>query len=67
MSGRGRGRGRGGSKQQFTKEQLNTLGISKNDVLPGPVTQPPPLYPLLNRKPVPLTVRTIAIFLFVKI
>lgn len=58
MSGRGRG-GRGGgrgAKQTFTKEQLNTLGITNNEVLPGPVTHPPPLYPLLNRKPVPFTV-----------
>lgn len=57
MSGRGRGgRGGGYGKQTFTKEQLSTLGITNNEVLPGPVTHPPQLYPMLNRKPVPFTV-----------
>ncbi|KAJ8925497.1 hypothetical protein NQ315_009335 [Exocentrus adspersus] len=55
MSGRGRGgRGRGGSAKSFNKEQLTALGVGAKELLPGPVTQPPPLYPLLNRKPVPL-------------
>lgn len=58
MSARGRGRG---AKQSFSKEQLSNLGITNNEVLPGPVTQPPPLYPLLDRKPVPLTVRKVSI------
>lgn len=60
MSSRGRGRGgRGGSSNRtFNKEQLSSLGISGADVAPGPVTQPPPLYPPLDRKPVPLTVHT---------
>lgn len=61
MSGRGRGRGgRGGSSNRtFNKEQLSSLGISGTDVIPGPVTQPPPLYPPLDRKPVPLTVNIV--------
>ncbi|CAH1117363.1 unnamed protein product [Phaedon cochleariae] len=56
MSSRGRG-GRGGGtvNKSFNREQLNSLGISANEVLPGPVTQPPPLYPQLERRPVPLT------------
>lgn len=57
MGGRGRGRGgRGGAKQSFSREQLSSMGISGNEVLPGPVTQPPMLFPMLARKPVPLTV-----------
>lgn len=58
MSARGRGGrgGRGGSSRTFNKEQLSSLGISGSDVIPGPVTQPPPLYPPLDRKPVPLAV-----------
>ncbi|XP_044263740.1 DNA-directed RNA polymerase III subunit RPC7-like [Tribolium madens] len=56
MSGRGGrgGRGRGGISKSFNREQLNAMGIVGNEVLPGPVTQPPPLYPLLDRHPVPL-------------
>lgn len=57
MSGRGRGGrgGRGGSTKAFTKEQLNALGASNNEV-PSIVTQPPPVYPLLDKRPLPLTV-----------
>nr|CAI5817191.1 unnamed protein product [Callosobruchus analis]CAI5820010.1 unnamed protein product [Callosobruchus analis] len=55
MSGRGRGRGRGGATRTFNREQLSQMGVSSNETLPGPVTQPPPLYPLMDRKPVPLT------------
>ncbi|XP_018578560.1 DNA-directed RNA polymerase III subunit RPC7-like [Anoplophora glabripennis] len=56
MSGRGRGGrgGRGGNTKSFNREQLNALGVGGNEVLPGPVTQPPPLYPLLDRRPVPI-------------
>lgn len=60
MAGRGgaRGRGgRGGLSKSFNKEQLAAMGAaSATEILPGPVTQPPPLYPLLDRKPVPLVV-----------
>lgn len=57
MSGRGRGRGgRGGSSKGFNKEQLTALGVGGGEVVPGPVTQPPALYPPLERKPVPLVV-----------
>ncbi|CAH1975916.1 unnamed protein product [Acanthoscelides obtectus] len=56
MAGRGRGRGgRGGATRTFNREQLSQMGITSNETLPGPVTQPPPLYPLMDRKPVPLT------------
>lgn len=65
MSGRGRG-GRGGrgggANKSFSREQLNSMGVTSSDVLPVPVTQPPPLYPVLNRKPVALTVRFVTYF-----
>lgn len=57
MSSRGRGRGgRGGANKSFNKEQLNVLGVSGPEITPGPVTQPPAIYPPLERKPVPLAV-----------
>lgn len=58
MSGRGRGRGArgGGANKSFNKEQLSALGVGGGDVVPGSVTQPPPVYPPLERKPVPLLV-----------
>jgi len=52
MGGRGRG-GRGGGTS-LNREQLSSMGIVPGENLPGPITEPPPLYPLLNRKPVPL-------------
>lgn len=55
MGGRGRGRGRGASSS-FSREQLNSMGFSASETLPSVVTQPPPLYPPLERKAVPLTV-----------
>lgn len=66
MSGRGRGGrgGRGGSSKSFSKEQLTAMGSQGNENIPGPVTQPPPLFPLLDRSPVPLTVRINYIFQF---
>lgn len=47
--GAGRGRGRGG--MSFNVEEL---GFGSGEALPGPVLQPPPLYPPLERQPVPL-------------
>lgn len=44
MGGRGRGRGRG-ANVSFNVEQL---GFSRGEALPGPVTQPPPLFPSLG-------------------
>lgn len=57
MSARGRGGrgGRGGQTKSFTKDQLNAIGASTNEV-PSLVTQPPPLYPILDKRPIPLTV-----------
>ncbi|CAH0551968.1 unnamed protein product [Brassicogethes aeneus] len=53
--GRGaRGGGRGGVTKSFNREQLNALGVGGNDMLPGLVTQPPPLFPLLDKRPVPI-------------
>lgn len=59
MSGRGRGRGgRGGAGgTSLNREQLNSIGVLPGENLPGPITEPPPLYPPLNRKPLPLRVR----------
>nr|CAD7435197.1 unnamed protein product [Timema monikensis] len=50
MAGRG-GRGRGRAAMSFNIEQL---GFSKGEALPGPVLAPPPLYPPLANRPVPL-------------
>lgn len=50
----GRG-GRGGSATSYSREQLTSLGVSNNEAVPGPVLQPPPLYPMLERKPVSLS------------
>lgn len=57
MSARGRGGrgGRGGQTKSFTKEQLNALGAATNEV-PGLVTQPPALYPVIDKRPIPVTV-----------
>lgn len=56
MSARGRGRGgRGGNTKSFTKEQLNAIGAATNEV-PSLVTQPPSLYPIFDKRPIPLTV-----------
>lgn len=69
MSGRGRGRGggRGGANKSFNKEQLSALGVGATEVAPGPVTQPPALYPPLERKPVLLVVCINHIFLYQQI
>lgn len=57
MGGRGRGRGRG-ALSSFSREQLDYMGAAGNNAEQiRPVTQPPPLYPLLDSKPVPLNVR----------
>ncbi|BFZ01730.1 hypothetical protein BsWGS_04769 [Bradybaena similaris] len=47
MAGRGRGRGRGMSIN------IEALGLGREEILPA-VAQPPPLYPPLQFKPVPL-------------
>jgi len=49
MAGRGRARGRGIS---FNVE---TLGFGRGEALPGSVLQPPPLFPPLEFKPLPLS------------
>ncbi|KAH1000818.1 hypothetical protein HUJ04_013103 [Dendroctonus ponderosae] len=51
---RGRGGGRGGLSRSFNKEQLSALGVANNE-MPILVTQPPSVYPLMERRPVPLT------------
>jgi len=50
MGGRGRGRGRGGAAVSFNIEQL---GLTKGDEIPCHL-KPPPLYPPLENKPIPL-------------
>lgn len=59
MAGRGRGRGGRGGTSSFSREQLNSMGFSASEALPTVVTQPPPLYPPLERKPVHLIVSNI--------
>ncbi|KAF5275069.1 hypothetical protein FQA39_LY07006 [Lamprigera yunnana] len=54
MSGRGRGRGGMGGGVSFNHEQLSAIGITPGENMPVPIAEPPPLYPILNRKPVPL-------------
>lgn len=53
MAGRGRGggRGRGRAAMSFSVEQL---GFSPGEALPGPVLQPPPIYPPMENRPIPL-------------
>ncbi|XP_026316805.1 DNA-directed RNA polymerase III subunit RPC7-like [Hyposmocoma kahamanoa] len=50
----GRGRGRGGNNLSLTHEQLQALGIGRGDNT-APTLAPPPLFPKLERKPLPLT------------
>ncbi|KAJ2944290.1 hypothetical protein O0L34_g18276 [Tuta absoluta] len=50
MAGRGRGRGTGLS---LTQEQLQALGIARGESTPQTLA-PPPLFPKLERKPLPL-------------
>jgi len=50
MGGRGRGRGRGGAAMSLNME---LLGISRADDIPGHL-KPPPLYPPLENRPIPL-------------
>ncbi|KAG8560071.1 hypothetical protein GDO81_014770 [Engystomops pustulosus] len=49
MAGRGRGAGRG----QMTFN-VQAIGIGRGETLPPPTLQPPPLFPALDFKPVPL-------------
>ncbi|CAB4014584.1 DNA-directed RNA polymerase III subunit RPC7-like [Paramuricea clavata] len=48
MAGRGRGRGK------FTFD-VSKVGIQKGEALPASIQQPPPLFPPLEFKPVPLS------------
>ena len=49
MAGRGRGRGRGGKGMSFSVE---SLGFGRGESLPGPILQPPPIFPVSeNTKP----------------
>lgn len=49
-----RGRGRGGSGLSLTHEQLQAMGISRGDTSTAPTLTPPPLFPKLDTKPLPL-------------
>ncbi|CAG9837262.1 unnamed protein product [Diabrotica balteata] len=57
MGGRGRGGrgGRGGVSKSFNKEQLASLGVGNKELVPGPVLEPPLLYPIMERRPAPLS------------
>lgn len=56
MAGRGRGGNVGGRPSTFTHDQLQTLGASK-DLSTTVIMSPPPIYPILQSKPIPLEVR----------
>lgn len=49
------GRGKGKASMSFSMEQL---GFSKGDMLPAPVLQPSPSYPMLDHKPLPIQMTT---------
>ncbi|CAL1688620.1 unnamed protein product [Lasius platythorax] len=49
------GRGKGKSSMSFSIEQL---GFSKGEMLPTPVLQPSPSYPMLDHKPLPIQMTT---------
>ncbi|CAH1110915.1 unnamed protein product [Psylliodes chrysocephalus] len=51
----GRG-GRGGVSKSLNRDQLISLGVGTKELIPGPVLQPPMLYPILEKRPVPLNV-----------
>ncbi|XP_020604433.1 DNA-directed RNA polymerase III subunit RPC7-like [Orbicella faveolata] len=50
MAGRGRGRGRGRS----LSFDVGMIGFGRGEALPAAIQQPPPLYPPLDVKPLPL-------------
>lgn len=58
MTGKGRGGrgGRGGVSKSLNRDQLISLGVGTKELIPGPVLQPPMLYPILEKRPVPLNV-----------
>lgn len=49
------GRGKGKTSMSFSMEQL---GFSKGEMLPAPVLQPSPIYPMLDHKPLPIQMTT---------
>ncbi|XP_072752986.1 DNA-directed RNA polymerase III subunit RPC7-like [Anoplolepis gracilipes] len=49
------GRNKGKSGMSFSMEQL---GFSKGEMLPTPVLQPSPSYPMLDHKPLPIQITT---------
>ncbi|KAI0223789.1 hypothetical protein LSAT2_025087 [Lamellibrachia satsuma] len=51
MAGRRGGRGGAGRGISFN---IENLGFGRGEALPGPILQPPPLFPPLEQKPVPL-------------
>ncbi|XP_019931038.3 DNA-directed RNA polymerase III subunit RPC7 [Aedes albopictus] len=50
MAGRGRGKATG----SLTQEQLQSMGVTRNEMQTVSSAAPPPLYPILQSKPVPL-------------
>ncbi|XP_058460772.1 DNA-directed RNA polymerase III subunit RPC7 [Malaya genurostris] len=48
------GRGRGKSSGTLTQEQLQSMGVTRSEMQTVSSAAPPPLYPLLQSKPVPL-------------
>lgn len=54
------GRGRGKTNGTLTQEQLQSLGVTSKEMQTVTSAAPPPLYPALLAKPVPLEVRLVA-------
>lgn len=50
------GRGRGKASGTLTQEQLQSLGVTSKEIQAVTSAAPPPLYPPLLSKPVPLEV-----------
>lgn len=48
------GRGRGKSTGTLTQDQLQSMGVTRNEMQAVSAAAPPPLYPILQSKPVPL-------------
>lgn len=57
MAGRGRGKATG----SLTQEQLQSMGVTRNEMQAVSSAAPPPLYPILQSKPVPLEVSKFSI------
>lgn len=63
MMSRGRGRGRGRGKGVSFTGSLEAIGLAPGESAPPPILQPPPLFPVLNRRPLPLDISEVSGYL----